>query len=83
LAAKNAAWHPASSQPEASGIVPDRTRALVSAGEDRIVQKPFRGDELGRKLQALLVGGEGQPNVVAFRQPASHSDAASLNEWRL
>jgi CheY-like chemotaxis protein len=28
--------------------------ALVAAGEDRIVQKPFRGDELGRKLKAAL-----------------------------
>lgn len=45
---------------------------LVSAGEDRIVQKPFRGDELGRKLQAILGEADVTPNVVSFRQPAPH-----------
>ena len=44
--------------------------ALDWVGEDRIVQKPFRGDELGRKLQAVLGEADIQPNVVSFRQAA-------------
>ena len=44
--------------------------ALDWVGEDRIVQKPFRGDELGRKLQAVLGEADIQPNVVSLRQAA-------------
>lgn len=41
--------------------------ALREVGEERIIQKPFRDDELGRKVAAIL-GGERGANVVSLRR---------------
>jgi PAS domain S-box-containing protein len=42
-------------------------KALRDVGEDRIIQKPFRDDELARKVEAVL-GGARSGKVVSLRR---------------
>ncbi|MCR5880938.1 response regulator [Phenylobacterium sp. J367] len=43
-------------------------KALRDVGEDRIIQKPFRDDELARKVEAALGRTGGSGKVVPLRR---------------
>jgi CheY-like chemotaxis protein len=43
-------------------------KALRDVGEDRIIQKPFRDDELARKVEAVLGGASAEGKVVPLRR---------------
>jgi CheY-like chemotaxis protein len=43
-------------------------KALRDVGEERIIQKPFRDEELSRKVQAALAQVEAENKVVPMRR---------------